>query len=120
MGIKRIIQKSIGNENIRKIKGTIQYLKNIPYLIVNKRIKTKSGIKTETFQLRRKNVFCGYYDLNPIKNEKMLVHVTNKKDITSKNRIELGYFDLKNNKYIKIETTRSMVLATRKQITMVK
>lgn len=113
-GIKEIlkdmkdkIQKIIGKENIIKIKGNIKYIKNLPYIIKYKRISFNNNEVDEIkiYELPGKNVFCGYYDLNPIKDEKMLVHVNRNNDVTAKNPIELGMFDINTGDYKKITNT---------------
>lgn len=46
--------------------------------------------------------FAGYYDLEPLKDEKLLVHVCDLDDKTSENKIEIGYFNVKNKQYQRI------------------
>ena len=107
--IKKKIQKIIGKENIVKFKGYIKYIKVLPFIMKNKKISFNMEAINDikVYELNNKNVFCGYYDLNPIKNEKMLVHVNNRNDITSKNVAEIGYFNIETNEYNKITNTKT-------------
>lgn len=107
--IKKIIKKIIGEKSINFIKIQIKVIKGVFIKIANKTIKINEKLikKVEVFELKNKNVFCGYYDLEPIKNEKMLVHVTDKNADTKKDEIEIGYFDINNKQYKKIINTKA-------------
>ncbi|MFW6008261.1 MAG: hypothetical protein ACOCP8_03250 [archaeon] len=52
------------------------------------------------FKLEKNHVFSGYYDINPLNNNKLLAHKKNKDEYT-----EIGYFDLDNKKFHKIDKT---------------
>ncbi len=58
--------------------------------------------KINTFSLKGKNVFFGYYDINPLKNHKLLCHVVKKYADTAKDQVEIGYFDTNTQKYTKL------------------
>ena len=84
---------------IKKIIKSILYSKYKDYLKIN-----YNSIKNyDVLSLKNKNVFCGYYDLNPIKDGMVLVNVfdENIKDI------EFGYFNLntKNSEFTAIGKT---------------
>lgn len=106
--MKKIIKKIIGENRIIFIKLFIKKVKN--NLFNRKKMKlyiNNKFIQNEyLFSENGYNIFNGYYDLNPIKNKKMLVH---KLKIKSglQDSIELGYYDINNNTYQKIDDSNA-------------
>lgn len=107
--IKNIIKKIIGNKIIILVKTQIKIIKGFFIKITNKSIKKNNNLieKIEVYELKNKNIFCGYYDLVPIKKDKMLVHVVDKNANTKRNSVEIGYFDINNKQYRKITDSKA-------------
>ena len=58
------------------------------------------------YSIDKKNVFFGYYDLNPFNKKNLILACVNS---TNSQKMEVGYFDLNstNNKFIKISETKT-------------
>lgn len=107
--MKEKIKKIIGEKRIALIRANIMLIKT--KIMYRNKIKTEIN-KNEimcinVFEQKNKNVFFGYYDLKQIKEDKMLVHVSNKNANTKTDLVEIGYYNLKNNKYNFITTSRA-------------
>lgn len=104
--VRKIVKRFFNLRQRIYIKGIIPNLKfklkSNPIIIYNKK---KYEIKI--FKKYKKNVFNGYYDINPLKEEKMLVHINKNNDKTSNKCIEIGYYDINNRNYKNIITTKA-------------
>lgn len=107
--IKESIKKCIGGKRISLVRANIKLIKS--KTIYKNKIKTEINEKEieslEVYEQKRKNVFFGYYDLKQIKENKMLVHVTKKNANTKKDFVEIGYYNLQNNKYNFVTISRA-------------
>ena len=107
--MKQFVKKILGEQFCHKISLTIKYIRGLKKVVTKRTLVVNSDKveKIEEYSLKDKHVFCGYYDLVPIKDQKMLVHVLDKKGKTNVREIELGYFDMNDNKYVKITNTKA-------------
>lgn len=107
--MKKIVKKILGKKNTSKIKNYIKYFKYYSKILgkdiffLNNKIVKKYNV----YYQNKKNIFCGYYDLNPILNNKLLVHVVDKNASPQKDLAEIGYYDLCTNKYHKITDSKA-------------
>ncbi len=96
MKIKTMIKKMIGQKKFNKIK------KNIYFLIIFCTRKLHINIKTNkeyvekkmSFYQKGKNIFCGYYDVQPLKNNLLLVETMKKGANPKKDKAEIGIYDI--------------------------
>lgn len=99
--VKSFAKRFFGDRIIAKI---------IPYKIFFVNRKNRSLLKcndvesVDVFYERKQNVFCGYYDVDPESNKRILVHMvpTNAKRGSS---ISLGFFHLPDYKFTEIAKT---------------
>ena len=72
--MKEILIKIFGKERLRYFKGILIYFIKSPKFILKRRFyKNEKLVKNiEVYSIKGKNVFFGYYDLNPLKNDKYL------------------------------------------------
>ena len=99
--MKEILIKIFGKERLRYFKGIWIYFIKSPKFILKRRFyKNEKLVKNiEVYSIKGKNVFFGYYDLNPLKNDKLLVHSIKKYADTKKDKIDIGYFDINTHNY---------------------
>lgn len=95
MEVKKTIKKIIGESNIHSIRQGISYIKNPEN---KKQICPLLHIKQKGYE-----VFCGYYDKNLVKNEKLLYLVAKENE----KRAYINIFNLKNNTIQKVGMTQS-------------
>ena len=107
--IKQVLKKLLVNNISTKITLTKRYLKSIPKIVMKKNIIKNDSLveKVETYKLKNKNVFCGYYDLNPVQGNKILVHSVAKNANTKKDFAEIGYFEIDTKNYKYVTTTKA-------------
>lgn len=107
--MKKYIKKILGDNISSKIGIIKKYLMSIPKILSKQTLKisSKKIERVEIYELKNKNVFCGYYDLKPIQDNKILVHVCKKNSNTKSDEIELGYFNMDTKNYVKIINTKA-------------
>lgn len=101
MNFKSEIKKIIGVQKLNYIKGSILLLKNKNYFLCNHINFNKSFIsRIKIFQAKKSNLFCGYYDYNPLsKNKnKLLCQKVKINAIPSRDETEIGIIDIKSKK----------------------
>ena len=99
--MKKILIKIFGKELLHNCKIRIIYIIKLPIIIFMKKINTnKTKVKKiDIFSQKDKNIFFGYYDINPLKDNKLLVHRIRKKADTKKDLIDIGFYDINTKKY---------------------
>lgn len=97
--IKEIIKKFINLRRRIYIKGIIP---NLKFLLENKKRIIYDDKKYNIITISKKNynIFNGYYDINPHKENKVLLHCCKNNSRTDKNSIKIGYYDIKKRKII--------------------
>ena len=69
------------------------------------RFFVNANYECERISLPGKSVFFGYYDLNPIKDGKHLLHILSTEARTGRDAVEVGYYDLKTKEFMTIAKT---------------
>lgn len=106
--IKNFLSKKIDIDNLRYLKGFYLYAKKIPFFILKKKFKEYNQSHVEKiFSEKKFNIFFRYYDLNPLNEEKLLVHKVRKNAKTSKEEAEIDYYDINNKSYHKISYSKA-------------
>ena len=104
------LEKLLGHDKYMKIKQFIKYIRDNIYFLSHKKIQIiDNDIEYKIFSKKNKHIYFGYYDIQQLNKDenKMLVHVIDKKANTSKNLAEIGFYNLDNNEYIKIAQTHA-------------
>ncbi|MBQ3436749.1 hypothetical protein IJG26_02260 [Candidatus Saccharibacteria bacterium] len=102
---KEVIQRLLGEGTVRKVSVCKKYLKTLKFrnfYSYNHTIVDKFNI----FFLKKKNVFCGYYDLDPERGGKILAHVI-PRNAKNNDAAELGFFDVGDEKYTRVGGTNA-------------
>ena len=102
--VKQVIKKVVGEERSQKWKAFFSLIKNYNFRNYLKVGRDVLGI--EIYELCDKNVFCGYYDLVPERNGKILVHVISK-NAQHNEMAKLGYFDVKTKEFCEFAETQA-------------
>jgi len=100
MNLKKLISK----RNKAIIRSIINYFKSL--VSKEEKINVNSTYSYEIIG-KGENVFSGYYDLNPIKNNKHLLHRLPKGNKFGKDSIDICYYDLSTKEIIPITTSKA-------------
>lgn len=76
-------------EDIKKILFLLRYI-----FCKKNRIVVNKEYCFDVIKDKNNSVFFGYYDLNPIKNDKYLLHILDRNAIVGKDTIQIAYYDL--------------------------
>ena len=102
------LEKILGHNLYMYIKQHVKYIRDFLALLGKDKIeKCFKTVEIKTFYQKNKHVFFGYYDIQQIndKEDKLLVHVVEKKANTQKNKAEIGYYSLKDDNYYPLTST---------------
>ncbi len=99
--MKKILIKIFGREFLRYCKAIIIYIIKLPRFIFKKKINGNQKLikDIKIFSFQNTNTFFGYYDINPLKGNKLLAHSIRKNANTKKDDISIGYFDINTQEY---------------------
>ena len=106
--LKQTIKKIIGQQNITAAKQRLKFVKDERYLQRNSRIRAlDNSLLYSKFSQQDRHVFFGYYDIQQLDfdEERMLVHVVNKKANAHKDRADLGYYDVRTKEFVSFAST---------------
>ena len=104
------LEKILGHKYYMSIKQPIKKLRDDLYYLFHKKIQIqKKDIDINIFEMKKKHVFFGYYDIQQLndREDKLLVHIVDKKAEACMDKAEIGYYNLKNNEYCKIGETQA-------------
>lgn len=106
---KKTVKRLVGEENVQSVKATLQLMKT-PMLGIGISHMTKNVEEIGDIIVLEQDgshVFCGYYDLPLFSDDenKILVHVINKKAVTGRDSAEIGFYCFKENRFEKITET---------------
>lgn len=109
MSIKGMIKSRLDTKRWNYIVSHCKYIRDFPYRS-KKRIMFKSLNMIDSYEIfftKGMHTFFGYYDIQQLnKSEnKLLVHKVAKRAVTSKDKAEIGYYDLNSKDYIKLAET---------------
>ncbi|MCD7777448.1 MAG: hypothetical protein LUH47_02975 [Clostridiales bacterium] len=108
--VKKAIKMIVGPKRVTAAKQSIKYVRDICYLCSNPRIKVDdNNLKYKKLSQKDKHIFFGYYDISQFDadEKRLLVHSVNKGANAHRDKTELGYYNLEDNKYIPFASTNA-------------
>ena len=107
--MKEKIKKMIGQENWTKLSGRFKQAKCAAYYLRpgNNKIELDAGWSMEIYSVPNRHTFFGYYDIDQLdKNEKkILAHSISLKADTSKDKAQVGYFNVGSEEFHEVAQT---------------
>ena len=108
--MKNIIKKILGEKLTKKLIAIYKYIftKTIKHNYIKSYVNNDIIDGINEIYFKNKHAFCGYYDLDPINDNKILVHILPKKRKYSyKTEIEIGYYNLDSKEYKKVTDSKA-------------
>ncbi len=99
--MKKILIKIFGKKFLRYCKTIVIYIIKFPTFVFKNKINGNPNLIKDVniFSVQNTNTFFGYYDINPLKDNKLLAHSIRKNADTKKEDINIGYFDVNTHEY---------------------